>query len=118
MTASKVTYHLNDDLGSLECWLFNRRGGDLIDLSSYTLVLKVGIPGEAALLTKSTGLGGAAGSGDGSADDDVPNFTADWDEGEIATIGTPGNYVCQIDATTGGKSRSWRFPFDVGPVIS
>lgn len=71
--------------------------GALIDFSSgYTFVLKLGTPGQAAVLTKSTGITGAATN---------PNVTVVWaTSGELNTL-TPGVYTLQLIATRSSDSK-------------
>jgi hypothetical protein len=73
------------------------RNAVLIDFSTgYTFVLKLGKPGQAATLTKSTGITGAATS---------PNVTAAWStSGELNTI-APGVYTLDLIATRTSDSK-------------
>lgn len=84
--------------------------GSIIDFSSgYTFTLKVGIPGSAALLTKTTGIAGAAAA---------PNVTITWaTSGELNTL-TPGTYTCQLTATASSRQRIITFDLIVRPAIS
>jgi hypothetical protein len=67
---------------------------DGVDVSAgYTFSLKVGTPGSAALLTKTTNITG----GDGQV-------TVAWTAGELAAL-TAGVYSLQLTATTGGLDR-------------
>jgi hypothetical protein len=71
--------------------------GALINFSSgYTFVLKLGTPGSAATLTKSTTITGAATS---------PNVTVAWaTSGELNTL-TPGVYTLDLIATRTSDSK-------------
>lgn len=73
------------------------RNGTLIDFSTgHTFVLKLGTPGAAATLTKSTGITGAA---------TVPNVTVAWaTSGELNTL-TPGVYTLDLIATRTSDSK-------------
>jgi hypothetical protein len=71
--------------------------GTLIDLSTgYTFSLKIGNPGSAALITKTTGITGAATD---------PNVTIAWaTSGELNTL-APGSYALQLQATRTADSK-------------
>lgn len=85
---------------------------NLIDFSSgYTFVLKLGTPGSAAALTKSTGITGAATS---------PNVTIVWAvAAELNTL-APGHYPAHLVATRTSDSKQRVFPFGVtvNPAIA
>lgn len=109
-----VRYHSTADRPALELWLQDD-DGTLIDFSSgYTFSFKVGVPGSAALLTKSSGITGAAGAG--SEPDGTPNVTITWTAGELAL--TPGSYTGQLTATSSSLDRVFAFPFQVLDVIT
>jgi len=77
--------------------------GDLIDFSSgYTFTLKLGQRGQAAELTKTTGITGALGTG--TEPSGVPNVTVAWSAGELADV-TPGLYEFELTARTGSSDR-------------
>jgi hypothetical protein len=107
-----VTYIQGSDLPDLTIeW--RDRNGALIQFQSvaHTFDLKVGHPGQAADLTKSTGFTGA---------DTAPNVTVQWaTTGELNTL-TPGTYQADLTATRSGdgKQRKLRFPLVVLPAIS
>lgn len=86
--------------------------GNLIDFSSgYTFVLKLGVPGAAATLSKSTGITGAATS---------PNVTVAWaTSGELNTIAT-GFYHAHLNATrtSDQKLRVFKFGLTVDPAVT
>lgn len=86
--------------------------GAIIDFSTgYTFTLKIGTPGQAATLTKTTGITGAATS---------PNVTVAWStSGELNTLAT-GTYSGQLKATRTSDSKDRFFPFDVSilPAIT
>lgn len=109
-----ISYYKTAERPSLELWLVDD-AGDLIDLSSgYTFSLKIGEPGSAALLTKTSGITGAAGAG--TEPDGTPNVTVAWTAGELAL--TPGVYVAQLTATTSSLDRVWTFPIQILDVIT
>lgn len=84
----------------------------VIDFSTgHTFQLKIGNPGEAALITKTTGITGAATS---------PNVTIAWaSTGELNTLET-GSHIAQLKATrnSDGKDRFFRFVLPVEPAIT
>jgi hypothetical protein len=109
-----VQYHSTADRPALELWVFDD-DGTLIDFSaSYTFVFKIGTPGSAALLTKSSGIAGAAGSG--VEPTGTPNVVITWVAGDLAL--TPGNYTGQLTATTSSLDRVYTFPFTITNVIT
>ena len=81
------------------------RNGSVIDFSSgYTFSLKIGTPGQTALLSKSSGFTGAATS---------PNLTIAWaTSGELNTIAA-GVYSGQIKATRNSDSKDRFMPFEI-----
>jgi len=80
---------------------------DGVDVSSgYTFVLKIGKPGSAALLTKSSGLTGGVGQ-----------VTVTWLAGELATL-PPSLYTAQLIATTGGLDRIYETTLRVDGAIT
>lgn len=79
--------------------------GNLIDFSSgYTFVLKLGTPGAAAVLTKSTGITGAATS---------PNVTIAWAAAAELNTLAPAHYQAHLVATRTSDSKQRVFPFGV-----
>lgn len=86
--------------------------GSIIDYSSgHTFVVKVGVPGSTALITKSTGITGAA---------TAPNVTITWaTSGELNTL-TPGIYDADVAATrvADSKQRFMRFQIRVDAAIA
>lgn len=93
----------------LKLWLLDD-DGSLINFSSgYTFELKVGLVGSPALLTKTTGIVGAAGAG--VEPTGIPNVTASWAAGELAI--TVGAYSWQLKATSSGLPRYFGGVFHV-----
>jgi hypothetical protein len=75
--------------------------GAVIDFSSgWTFTLRVGKPGEDALIEKTTGITGAS---------TAPNVTIAWDQGELEPL-TPGVWAVDITATrtSDDKQRTMR----------
>jgi hypothetical protein len=113
MTA-KVRYKRNAELPSLEIWWLDD-DGDLVDMSTASgFTLKIGNVGSTALLTKTSGITGAAGSG--SEVSGVPNVTVAWSAGELDL--TPGRYTMQLFATFTGGQRDMDCSFVVEDVIA
>lgn len=90
-------------------WLDN--SGQPIDFSSgYTFEARIGNPGQAALVTKTTGILGAS---------TTPNITITWaNTGELNTL-TPGSYDLDLRATrtADSKQRIRRLAINVLPAI-
>ena len=90
---------------------------NLIDFSTgYTFTFKIGFPGNAALVTKSSGIVGAVGAGVDPAG--TPNVTVTFTAGELDTIAANKGYHWQIIATTGGLDRPFSGPIEVAAVIT
>jgi len=109
-----VKYHRGAERPTLRMWLFDDSGA-LIDFSSgYSFSLKIGTPGVAAVLTKTSGITGAAGSG--TAPGGVPNLVVAWaaDELDIAV----NTYEWQLTATVGGLDRKFSGPFRILDVVA
>lgn len=103
------------ELPDLQLWLTDDDGA-LIDFSTgYTFVFKIGSPGKAAQVTKSTGIVGAAGSGTELSG--TPNITIAFTAAELDTIAR-NKYTGQLRATTGGKDRLFQFAVEVRDVVT
>ncbi len=112
--STKVRYHKEAERPSLSLWILDD-DGSLIDFSSgYSFELKIGIGGQAALLTKTSGITGATGSG--SEPDGTPNVTVAWSSGELNL--TPGTYALQLKATTGGADRLFELLIVILDVVT
>jgi|GEM_PF-3285138 len=86
---------------NLEIWWFDD-AGDLIDFSSgYTWSLKIGPTNGTALITKTTGITGAAGAG--TAPTGTPNVVVVWAAGELDIA--VGRYRLELTPTVGGRQR-------------
>lgn len=80
---------------------------DGVDVSTgYTFVVRIGRPGEEAVVEKTTGITG----GDGVV-------TVAWAAGELADL-VKGRYTMQVTATTGGLDRVYECPFEAVEVIT
>lgn len=77
--------------------------------TGYTFTLKLGQPGQAATLTKTTGITGSANS---------PNITVTW-AGDLDML-PPALYTLQLTArrTADGKDRILTVPFKIRPAIT
>jgi hypothetical protein len=96
-------------------WLQDAEG-DLVDLSSgYTFTWKIGLRGQAAMFTKTSGISGAAGAG--VEPTGTPNVTLDFNAGDLDAV-TPGPYVWQLVARTSGLDRVWEGEIRVMDVIT
>lgn len=100
----------------LELWVRTRKDGPLVDFSAgYTFVFKLGSPGAAAVLTKTTGITGAAGAG--TELDGVPNVTISFTADELVLAA--GIYRWQLRATTAGTlDRVYGGWFEVLDIIT
>lgn len=78
--------------------------GAVIDLSGYTCSLKIGDP-TTTVLTKTTGIAGSA-----------SGITATWTAGELAL--TPGTYLGEAIATSGGLDYRRQFSITITPALA
>jgi hypothetical protein len=109
-----LSYHKNAERPAAELW-WNDDDGTLIDFASgYTWSLKIGVVGSTALLTKTTNITGAAGSG--TEPDGTPNVVITWTAGELAL--TAGSYTWQLTATTSSLDRVTDGTIDILDVIT
>lgn len=95
--SSVARYVLGAELGDLAITWYDT-DGTLIDFSSgWTFQVKVGVTGQAALVTKTTGITGAA---------TAPNVTVAWAAtGDLNDITTAGTYTVQVRATRTADSK-------------
>lgn len=106
-------YYAHDERPSAELW-WRDDDNSLVDLSSgYTFSLKIGNPGSSAVLTKTTGITGAAGSG--SEPDGTPNVVIAWSAGDLDL--TPGIYALQLKATNSSLDRTLAGSITIHDVI-
>lgn len=111
---SAVQYASSAERPTLDIWWFDRTD-TLIDFSSgYTFSLKIGTAGSAALLTKTSGITGAAGAG--TAPSGTPNVVVAWSAGDLNI--TPGAYDAQLTATTSSTDRVLPFRITILDVIA
>ncbi len=111
---ARITYVKTADRPALKIWYYDD-DGTLLDCSSgYTFSLKVGTRGSAAVLTKTTNITGAAGSG--VEPTGTPNITVTWAAGELAL--TPGSYVAQLTLTNSSLDRVIEFDLTIVDVIT
>lgn len=102
-----LVYPPGDELG--DAGLFHKDStGALIDFSSgYTFVVTILNPSTGtALVTKSTGVTGAA----GSLTSNTPNITVAWADDELdgLTPGTEYPFRCVATRTADSKTRTFR----------
>ena len=114
----RIEYAKGAELPALALWLFDDFG-DLIDFSSgYTFAFKIGRPGTTAL-TKTSGILGAAGSGDAprpGLPGGVPNVTVAWSAGELNL--DPGGWTWELIATASSLNRFFRGTLTITDVLS
>ena len=116
MTTTGITYYQSAERPALQLWLFDEDGA-LIDFSTgYSFTFKLGSPGAAAVLTKTSGITGAAGSGT-ERGGGTPNVTITFAAGELAAL-TAKSYTGQVTATISGQDRVFQFGFRLAKVIS
>lgn len=111
----KLSFRSTADRPAAKLWIFDD-DGTLIDFSTagYTFSFKIGVPGSAALLTKSSGITGAAGAG--VEPTGTPNIVITWSAGELA-IAT-GNYSAQLTATITSLDRVFVGSIEILPVVT
>lgn len=116
MSAS-LRYSRGAERPALQLWLFDD-DNTLIDFSSgYTFVFKVGGRGT-TVLTKTSGIVGASGSGDAPApglSGGVPNVTVTWSVGELDIA--PGGWTWELIATTSSLNRFFRGTLTIIDVL-
>lgn len=104
-------YLAGSDLPNLEIEWLDSDGAAIDFATGHTFSLKVGVPGATALVTKTSGITGAATS---------PNVTIAWaTTGELNTL-TPGVYDADLTATrtSDSKHRKMRFQIRVDTTIT
>lgn len=108
---SAPAYIQGSDLPDLTITWRDSTGAILQYGSGHTFELKLGTPGSAAVITKTTGITGA---------NTDPNVTIAWaTSGELNTL-TPGVYTADLTATrtSDSKQRKLRFQLPVYPAIT
>lgn len=109
-----ITYYRTSDLPALKLWVFDDDDSLINFASGWTFVLKIGAPGSAALVTKSSGITGAAGAG--VEPSGTPNITVTWTAGELNLAA--GAYSLQLTATSGGLDRVFTTPVLIVDVVT
>lgn len=100
MANATLTYHSSAERPEAVITL-----SDGVDVTSgYEFTLRVGHPGQAAALEKTSGITG----GDGTV-------TVTWSAGELDL--TPADYTLQLTATTGGLDRVYHGKIRILEVI-
>ncbi len=104
---------------SIKLWLQDD-DGSLINFSTgYTFEFKIGKPGSAAVVTKTTGITGAAGSGNETSG--TPNLTIAFAAGDLDAL-VPGAFGTkgQIKATqtAGTLDRIFSFDIEIRDVVT
>lgn len=108
-----IKYYATAERPVLKLWLLDD-DGTLVDFSSgYTFVAKIGVRGETALLTKSSGITGAAGAG--AEPTGTPNVTVTWSAGELNLAA--GEYTFQLTATTSSLDRVYSDRIQIIDVV-
>lgn len=99
---ASVTYTAGAELPDLTL-TWRDSAGVLIDFTSaYTFTVKVGVPGSAAVFTKTTGITGAATD---------PNITIAWaTTAELSTLTVGTTYTGQVIARRTSDSKDRYFP--------
>lgn len=96
---AKLTWVRGAELPSAAFWWTDRQK-QLIDFSTgHTFTLKLGRPGATAVLTKTSGITGAAGAG--VEPTGTPNLVVAWSANELDIPG--GSYMLTITATDGSS---------------
>lgn len=91
-----IIYYEGAELPDVEITWLDPDGNVINFASGYTFAVRIGIAGESAQVTKTSGINGAAAA---------PNITISWDAGELDAL-NPGEYDLDIIATDGsGKDR-------------
>ena len=109
-----IRYKQTAERPAMKLWLLDD-DLSLIDLSSYTFVLKIGHIGSAAGLTKSSNIAGAAGSG--AEPSGIPNCVVTWTAGELATL-NPGLYDMELTATLSSLDRVFTDTIEILDVMT
>ena len=112
--SSPLRYHRGAERPALKLWLLDD-DNTLIDFSSgYSFQFLIGVVGETAVLTKTTGITGAAGAG--VAPTGTPNVTVTWAANDLDIV--PGSYVWQLKATTSSLDRLFSGVINVLNVLT
>lgn len=118
MSASRpIRYARGATRPDTRLWIF---GDDktLINFSTgYTFFVRIGNRGWPALLDKSTGITGQAGTGNKDTLGSIPNLIITWASGDLDI--DPGEYSLQINADAGGGTvpRYFFIDFEITDVV-
>ena len=108
-----IIYYKGAENPSTRIW-WEDDDGTLVDLSAVsTWQLKIGNPGETALVTKTNGMTGAAGAG--VEPSGTPNLVIVWSSGDLDI--DPGHYVLQVKAGPSTSDRVLVAPFWVNATV-
>jgi len=105
-----ITYYKGAELPNVLVSWFDSQGA-VIDFSTgYTFTVKIGKAGQSALLTKTTGIVGAA---------TEPNITISWNTDDLAAL-NPDTYDMNIIAnlTSGNKDRIQSTPITILAIVT
>lgn len=98
---AELTYTRGAALPNAELWLYDDDETSLDLSTGYTFTFKIGALGATALLSKTTGITGAAQSG--VRPTGTPAVTVNWAAGDLDIA--PGRYVWELIATTSSEDR-------------
>lgn len=112
--ATRLEWARNAELPILRIWWLDE-DRQLIDFSTGVVdwELKIGQLNNPALLTKTTDITGAAGSGDEHTG--TPNVTVTWDQGDLDI--QPGTYTLQLVANYVAGQRTLQAPVHIGAIV-
>ena len=96
----RLSYAAHAEDPAVGVW-WTDRTGTLIDYSSGYTFEAVVTDGVTALLSKTSGITGAAGAG--TAPTGTPNIVITWGSGELNL--TPGEYTLELTPTSDGRQR-------------
>jgi hypothetical protein len=109
-----LRYFRTAERPDLKFWLLDDDGA-LVNLASgYTFTFKIGTPNATAVLTKTTGITGAAGTGTSSSG--TPNLVVSFTAGELDSLAVR-QYTWQIRATATSLDRIWQGKITIADVI-
>jgi len=113
--SQRIAYIRSAEKPDLQVWWYDD-DGNLVDFSSGVVSwsLKIGQVGQAAALTKTTGITGAAGSG--TPGSGTPNVAIVWATNELNL--TPGAYTLQLNCVTTDGDRVEQVPIEIRGVIT
>lgn len=114
MRSPHVTYVQGAERPGLALWIQDR-AGSLIDFSTgYTFTITIGAPNDTPVLTKTSGINGAAGAG--SEPSGTPNVVVTWAADELDI--TPGIYGWWLTASTTSLDRIYAGKITITPTTA